>query len=251
MLIRQGSGTVSTDLRRDTFSAPCMLFFSPYQPFTIIGDAELRGVSIGFHSDFFCIYKLPKEVVCNEVLYNNIYDPPVLPLRDPDATGFQTLISRMREEMETPGFAHQEFLIANLKLLIITASRLKLEELETALPETETPDILLARRIRQAIEEHYKTEHAPARYAEILGISPRMLRHVVKTRFQTTMTDLLRDKVVTEAKRDLYLTTKSIKEIAWDLGYQDEYYFSRMFKKSVGVSPQVYRETITYSLQKS
>ena len=50
-----------------------------------------------------------------------------------------------------------------------------------------------------------------------------------------------------EAKRDLYLTNKSVKEIAHDLGYDDEYYFSRFFKNNADVSPQIYRETVGFA----
>jgi len=44
----------------------------------------------------------------------------------------------------------------------------------------------------------------------------------------------------------LYLTNKSVKEVAYELGYDDEYYFSRFFKKNVNISPQTYRETVGF-----
>jgi len=47
-----------------------------------------------------------------------------------------------------------------------------------------------------------------------------------------------------EAKRDLYLTSKSVKEIAHALGFRDEHYFSRFFKKNAYVSPQTYRAKV-------
>jgi AraC-like DNA-binding protein len=49
-----------------------------------------------------------------------------------------------------------------------------------------------------------------------------------------------------EAKRELYLTNKTVKEIAYDLGFGDEHYFSRFFKNNAEVSPQIYRETVGY-----
>lgn len=50
-----------------------------------------------------------------------------------------------------------------------------------------------------------------------------------------------------EAKRELYLTNKTIKEIAYELGYEDENYFSRFFKVNADVSPQLYRDTVGYA----
>ncbi|MGB3079400.1 MAG: helix-turn-helix domain-containing protein, partial [Saprospiraceae bacterium] len=50
-----------------------------------------------------------------------------------------------------------------------------------------------------------------------------------------------------EAKRELYLTNKTVKKIAYELGYDDEYYFSRFFKTNADVSPQLYRETVDFA----
>lgn len=58
---------------------------------------------------------------------------------------------------------------------------------------------------------------------------------------------MINERIIIEAKRELYLTDKTVKEIAWELGYEDEYYFSRFFKINADVSPQLYRETVGYA----
>jgi YesN/AraC family two-component response regulator len=68
----------------------------------------------------------------------------------------------------------------------------------------------------------------------------------VKASFSRTLTELIAERIIIEAKRELYLTNKSVKEIAYTLGYDDEYYFSRFFKKQADVSPQVYRQTVGF-----
>jgi AraC family transcriptional activator of pobA len=45
----------------------------------------------------------------------------------------------------------------------------------------------------------------------------------------------------------LYLTKKTAKEIAYELGYEDEHNFSRFFRTNADVSPQVYRETVGFA----
>ncbi len=69
---------------------------------------------------------------------------------------------------------------------------------------------------------------------------------IFKTHFNKTLTDLISERIIIEAKRELYLTHKSIKEIAFDLGYNDEHYFSRFFKVNADVSPQMFRETVGF-----
>ena len=60
--------------------------------------------------------------------------------------------------------------------------------------------------------------------------------------FSKTPSELIQERVILEAKKLLHLTRKSVKEISFSLNFEDEHYFSRFFKKSVGISPQIYRE---------
>jgi AraC family transcriptional activator of pobA len=59
--------------------------------------------------------------------------------------------------------------------------------------------------------------------------------------------DMISERIIIEAKRELYLTSKPVKEIAFDLGFHDEFYFSRFFKMNADVSPQRYRNTVGYA----
>jgi YesN/AraC family two-component response regulator len=67
---------------------------------------------------------------------------------------------------------------------------------------------------------------------------------MAKNHFNRTLTDMIAERIVIEAKRELYLTNKPVKTIAFELGYDDEYYFSRFFKNNADVSPQLYRDTV-------
>ena len=88
--------------------------------------------------------------------------------------------------------------------------------------------------------------HSANEYANMLAITPKALTRLTKAHFNKTLTDLISERIIIEAKRELYLTNKTIKEIAYELGYNDEYYFSRFFKKNANLSPQLYRETVGF-----
>jgi len=77
-----------------------------------------------------------------------------------------------------------------------------------------------------------------------LNISANALAKITKKHFNKTLTDLISERIIIEAKRELYLTNKAVKEIAYELGYADEYYFSRFFKNNADISPQAYRDTV-------
>ncbi len=62
--------------------------------------------------------------------------------------------------------------------------------------------------------------------------------------YNKTLSNIINERIIIEAKRELYLTNKAVKEIAYELGFEDEYYFSRLFKVNADISPQKYRKTV-------
>jgi len=156
------------------------------------------------------------------------------------------ILEQIKTEMQNPALAQYELLISYLKIVLITASRLKKEQQPPAdTSESTTPFIL--QNLKNYIELHYKTKHSASDYADLLHITPKSLAKIAKTHFNKTLTNLISERIIIEAKRELYLTNKPVKEIAFELGYDDEHYFSRFFKNNAEVSPQIYRETVGFA----
>ena len=153
----------------------------------------------------------------------------------------------MKTEMKILLLAQYELLVSYLKIFLITASRLKTEqhpEVNLSVSDLKEPFIL--QNLKDAIETDFKTKHSASDYAKTLNISSKALAKITKTHFNKTLTDLIAERIIIEAKRELYLTNKAIKEIAYELGYDDEHYFSRFFKINAEVSPQMYRDTVGF-----
>lgn len=246
--VQSGSGKLTADFADYNFNAGAMMSFSPYQPFIMQADKPVRGIAIQFHPDFFCIHYHQKEVACHGVLFNNIYSPPFITVNTEDEPVFITVIEQMKAEMRHQALAQYELLIAYLKVFLIQASRLKVEQQPVAphdFSDKEQPFILQG--LRDAIEAHYKTKHSAADYATLLNITPKALGKIAKQHFNKTLTSLISERIVIEAKRELYLTSKPVKTIAYELGFDDEYYFSRFFKTNTNVSPQLYRNTVGFA----
>jgi AraC-like DNA-binding protein len=243
--VTKGSGKVKADFAEHTFQENSLLAFSPYQPFMLCVKEEIEGVAIHFHPDFYCIHMHQKEVSCNGVLFNNIYQPPFTLITEQAAVIFKMVINQIKSELQNTALAQYELLISYLKIFLITASRLKTEQEETkSTLNSKEPFIL--QNLKEAIEENFKTKHSAGNYADILNISPKALAKISKTHFNKTLTALIGERIIIEAKRELYMTNKTVKEIAYELGYDDEHYFSRFFKNNADVSPQLYRETVGF-----
>lgn len=69
-----------------------------------------------------------------------------------------------------------------------------------------------------------------------------------RVRNSDLLAPIFNERIVIEAKRELYLTGKPVKQIAYELGFNDEFYFSRFFKGQATVSPQMYRDTVGYAV---
>jgi AraC-like DNA-binding protein len=245
--VMEGSGELTADFSAYPFDRNTLLAFSPYQPFMISKAHTFRGVAIHFHPDFFCILKHHKEVSCNGILFNNIYDPPITRIDEPAGATLRMVIEQIKAEMQNPDLAQYELLIAYLKIFLITASRLKAQQHPEAQKiTTDNKEPFILQHLKEAIETHFRTKHSASSYAELLHITPKALAKITKTHFNKTLTDLIAERIIIEAKRELYLTNKPIKEIASELGYEDEHYFSRFFKTNTDISPQMYRSTVGY-----
>ncbi|HCN50392.1 MAG TPA: AraC family transcriptional regulator [Chryseobacterium sp.] len=248
IFIKKGNGNIKADFSEYDFSENYLFSFAPYQPFMIRNSEELEGIVLNFHPDFFCIHKHQQEVACNGVLFNNIYNPPFVLVDGVSKSTFEMLLEQMKTEMQNPALAQYELLISYLKIFLITASRLKTEqqpEVKQSVSNPKEPFIL--QNLKSYIETHFKTKHSASDYADLLSITPKALAKITKVHFNKTLTDLISERIVIEAKRELYLTSKSVKEIAYELGYEDEHYFSRFFKNNADVSPQLYRETVGFA----
>lgn len=245
--LTQGSGKIKADFSEYDFKPNTLFAFSPYQPFMLASGKNLVGVAIQFHPDFFCIHKHQKEIACNGVLFNNIYQPPFITIDDKSSGTFKMLIEQMKAEMQNPALAQYELLISYLKIFLITSSRLKTEQEPQALQAVaDLKEPFILQNLKDAIEKDFRTKHTASDYATALNISAKALAKITKAHFNKTLTDLISERIIIEAKRELYLTNKAIKEIAHELGYEDEHYFSRFFKSNADISPQLYRDTVGF-----
>jgi AraC-like DNA-binding protein len=245
ILVQNGSGTYRTDAGEGSFRSPVLLFFNPYQTFWLRWQTPLETTVVQFHANFFCIETHHRAVGCNGVLFNDLYGEPCVGLTPSLAREFAQLMAEMERELRTSGVAHGEILVALLKVFLVKATRLKLEQQEGARAAAESaqprgPQILEA--LTELIETRFMQWHAPAEYAAALHMTPKALGKLVKARCGRTLTNLIRERLLKHAKWQLLHTTRSVKEIAWEAGFTDELYFSRLFKRATGLAPTAFRE---------
>lgn len=100
---------------------------------------------------------------------------------------------------------------------------------------------IVTKSFRQILEQNYTTSKRPAVYAQKLNISTSYLNECVKKTTGYSVSHHIQQRVILEAKRLLYHSDKSVKEIATALGFDDYPYFSRLFTKVARVTALTFR----------
>ena len=92
-------------------------------------------------------------------------------------------------------------------------------------------------RFNTLLEEKFQTEHSVSYYSRTMGISARKLCEINMIHTGKYVSEVIMERVITEAKRMILVTDLSLKEIAFQLGFEEQSYFTKVFKKHTGITP--------------
>jgi len=242
--VQAGDGEFQAGSARYTFRTGDLLAFVPYQPFALHPASEVQALRLRFHANFFCIEAHHEAVGCNGVLFNDVYDAPVVTIAPPVDDELRDLAGRMQQELRDSGLAHAELLVSYLKVFLIKATRLKIEQrgIDPTRPDWQPQWPQALRDLKRLIEEHYREKHRPGDYAGLLHLTPKALGKLCRTYFRRSPTELIRERILLHARWELLHTRKPVQAIARELGFADELYFSRMFKQATGFAPAIFRQ---------
>ena len=99
-------------------------------------------------------------------------------------------------------------------------------------------------KLMELMEANYVKERNVAFYADSIGITPKRLNQILKERTTLTVTQLVHRMLVTEAKRLIARRDQNMKQIAFQLGFSEQPYFNRFFKKLTGMTPEQFQSTV-------
>jgi len=228
---------VKVDFATYDTTGPSLFFISPNQVLSIEELCDEPGYLIFYNQDFYCIQIHDDEVACDGLLYNNIHNMPMTAVPTIESKFIDYLFYQIENEFSMNDCSQEEMLRTYLKQLFIKSTRLwKLQHLDGTMAQ-QNNDIEFFRRFTQLVEASYKVKHSVADYADILAIAPKTLTHKFKRMNLPQPNEIIKSRIILEAKRLLVHTSKSAKEIAYDLGYEDPAYFSRLFYIKTGETP--------------
>ncbi len=238
VLLKAGA-TAIVDFKEYTLEKDALFFINAGQYHKF--DDKGVGTMLYYNRDFYCVEIHDKEVACDGILFHNVYEIPVIWMTQEVSGELQILIESIKAELENEDSSMEEMLRIFLKQIIIKATRIWKKEHQVTGDEARQ-EVEFIRNFSQLVEWHYKRCHTVAEYADLLNISAKALNKRL-TRYTTnTPNDIIKERIILEAKRLLVHTQLSVKEIGYKLGYDDTSYFIRLFSKQAEITPQGFRQ---------
>ncbi|MES1155145.1 MAG: helix-turn-helix domain-containing protein [Pseudorhodoplanes sp.] len=167
---------------------------------------------------------------------------PVVRLESADEIRrLSALCNDLHQERFLAREGHRLAMRALLALIAIEAARLAASRARTG-SVTLAPTDPTLEALRLLVEDHFRSERQIAFYAGRLNMTADRLNDLIKRATGVTAGHLIRQRVLTETKRELVFTNRAIHDIAYDLGFSDPSHFARFFRKQTGMTPQDFRQ---------
>ncbi|NBA85984.1 helix-turn-helix domain-containing protein [Emticicia sp. CRIBPO] len=232
---------IRVDFHLYTTIQPALFFVSPNQFLEIEGFGTEPGHFVFYNRDFYCIQIHDEEVACDGILFNNIHNIPMINVAKEEAAFVDYLFRQMEDEFALSDTSLEEMIRTYLKQLLIKATRLwKKQHLDKEVLQ-QNNDLEFFRKFTILVDAHYKEKHTVADYADLLFMAAKTITHKFKRLNLPQPNEVIKNRIVLQAKRLLVHTSMTAKEIAHDLGYDDPAYFSRIFMVKTGESPSGFR----------
>lgn len=226
-------------------------FFNKDQIIFLTEFHQVKPISIGvirflrFNRPFYCILNHDTEIGCKGILFFGASQLPIIHVPKIENEKFEILWKMFTIEMSSNDSLQIEMLQMMLKRYLIFCTRVYKSQKEY--PENKI-DSNIVREFNFLVEQHFRTKHTVKEYAALLFKSPKTLSNVFTKNGNKTPLQYIQDRIMLESRRLLYYSTKSIKEISFEIGFEDLQSFSRFFKKHEGLSPSEFKEKTLQNL---
>jgi AraC-like DNA-binding protein len=239
ILYLKAGSSIQIDFNRYDLKTDALFFITINQWYEVKKAGKGSNGLIYYNRDFYCVEIHDKEVSCDGILYNNVYDIPVIFLSKENAPVMERVFNELEIELQNNDSAQEEMLRILLKEIIIRSTRIWKESNKA---DDETQEIEFLRQFSRLVELHFREYHSVSDYAAILNITPKALNKRIHKYGKLTPNEIIKNRIVLEAKRLLVHTEYSVKEIAYNLGYEDPAYFTRLFTKASEASPAEFKK---------
>ena len=239
LYLMKGSGYHVIDGNKYEIKPPCVFFMSPGQAHKLELSNDIEGYIFIFTADFYLLNRSNQNSLIEFPFFYTIHqdNPPLLLENKSDIRFLEALFQQgIMEVQRTSGFI-PEMLRSILDLILVTcASRYPVNE-----NLLKGKGQILVKRFFHLVEENNQKNLSLTDYAEMVGITSNHLTQTVKMLTGKTSSQIIKAKQLLEIKRLLVHTNLNVSEIASQMNFEDQSYFTKFFRRETGMTPLQYR----------
>jgi len=195
---------------------------------------------LAFNSNFYCIYGNDHEVSCSGFLFNGSAHQICFALQENEHAILNGITSNLMHEFAVRDNLQEEMLRILLKRFIIECTRIARQRLDITHEKEHSFEVV--RQFYNLVDQYFREKKQVQDYADLLHKSPKTLSNVFALCKLQSPLHVIHERTEAEAKRLLLYSNKSVKEIAYLLGFEDQATFSRFFRKMAGKSITEYKK---------
>ncbi len=239
LLFTKGGGSHTIDFSSFSVKPYQIYFMIPGQVHSWNFEGEVDGYVVNFSTAFFQSFLLKADYLESFSFFNGIAEDGVINLADE----LQTPILNIFEEIIKHSSPHNTFRWDIVRVLLLQIFILiDQNTFNHKLSNIPFFNYTQLKNFQKLIEKHYTSLKRPMEYAELLYITPNHLNALCKEHLGITAGEVIRNRILLEAKRMLVNQNMNISEISYTLNFNDNSYFTKFFKKYEGITPEEFRK---------
>ena len=238
-LFSKGGGYHEIDFNAHDITDTSIHFVSPGQVHKVRRAPDSFGAILLFSNDFYH-FGTKADLPLHDYPFLNTHSQgsPIVQLEHDQFNELFNITQTMGNEKPTHDFSGQEIIRTYLHIFLLKCLQYQSHQK----PYQQSEGHALFHRFKTLLEERYTKEHLASHYADELFVSTKKLNEICKTYAGTTLNSLIKSRLILEAKRRLLHSNNSVKEIGYQLGFEDPAYFNRFFRKYVEMSAVTFKK---------
>lgn len=237
LLFKNVSGEVIIDNQRFALEAEKFFFINYNQFYHFKTNENIEGYALLFTKSFYNYVYTGNTVIKSDTALNNV--SPCIELSDKTLDELFKIFDELNAEYEKNSLLKKEIICLLLKVFVLKYIRYSNKKSRFNKSVTHKKEI--AEEYNNLVNENYKELKTTSQYAEKLHLTANYLNVLIKENFDISAGQLIKNRVILEAKRLLLNTTLSITQISSELGFNDNSHFGKYFKSATQYSPNQYR----------
>jgi len=238
--IEKGSGTHFVDFNPISIEDNAILFI-PHNSVNVFDkNGTYHGKTILFTNNFFCKNNSDLQFLQTSMLFSDLYNIGKIKVNQQLSDLRVFLNSIETEYNRKPDSVQYEVLHNMLHVFLLQAEReMRKQGYEELKPSANLDYLML---FKDLLEQNFRKDRAVKKYASELSLSEKQLHKATTSLLDKTPKQIIDERVLLEAKRLLAHSTQTIKEVAYELGYDEPTNFIKYFRKHTNSTPSEFRE---------